>query len=446
MSNDISNGYSKKIQKVLKDKEIVYGCGINVGDDEGILMPKSCGDCDCLVLKLKSGYNIGVRYDKQEVKKLSEPVKMIKPKKMEFDPTKPRVSMIVIGGTISSKVDYKTGGVSALLDSEELLGQIPELKNIVNIHRVVVPFTRMGESVNYEDWQEIAKEVEKCLKDGDAGVIITQGTDSLHYTAAALSFMLPKIGKPVVIVGSQKSSDRGSSDGPMNLICAAHLVSQAKHLEVRGVGTCLHGSINDSYCLFILGTKVRKMHTSRRDAFRPVNSKPIAKIFPSGKIEVYQKDNFEFGVRADVKYEPKVALVKFTPGADPDIINYYVKKGYKGIVIEALGMGQVSVENWVRNKKDAWVPVIKKAIAKNVIVCFAPQTIYGRVNPNVYSEARQARDVGVVYLEDMLPETALVKLGWVLAHAKNLEESKKMMITNLEGEITERTEIDTFLV
>jgi glutamyl-tRNA(Gln) amidotransferase subunit D len=442
----MSNGYSKKIQKVLRDNEIVYGCGVEVGDEKGVLMPKSCGDDDCLVLKLKSGYNIGVRYDKQEIKKLSEPVKIPKPKKTEFDPSKPRVSMIVIGGTISSKVDYRTGGVSALLDPEEILGQIPELKGIVNIHKVVVPFTRMGESVNYEDWQEIAKEVEKRLKDGDAGVIITQGTDSLHYTAAALSFMLPKIGKPVVIVGSQKSSDRGSSDGPMNLICAAHLMAKAKELEIRGVGTCLHGSMNDNYCLFIRGTKVRKMHTSRRDAFRPINFKPIAKISLDGKIEVYEKDVFEFGVRADVKYEPKVALVKFTPGADPDIINYYVKKGYKGIVIEALGMGQVSVENWTRNKKDAWIPTIKKAIKKGVVVCFAAQTIYGRVNSSVYSEARQARDVGVIYLGDMLSEVALVKLGWVLGHAKNVEETKKLMITNLEGEITERTEIDTFLI
>jgi len=439
--------YSKKLVKELKKKEIVPGCKIRVGDKEGFLMPKSSGDPDFIVLKLGSGYNIGIRYGKKVgIEKLSEPEKRVKSLKMEFDPSKPRVSVIITGGTISSKVDYKTGGVTALLNPEEILTQVPELKNIVNIHKVVVPFTRMGESVNYQDWQVVAKEVEKRLKDGDAGVIVTQGTDSLHYTAAGLSFMLPEVCKPVVIVGSQRSTDRGSTDSAMNLICASHLIAKAKELGVRGVGTCLHGSMSDDYCLFIRGTRVRKLHSSRRDAFRSVNAKPVAKITPKGEIEVYEREKGEYGIRSDTKYEPKVALIKFTPGSDPDIINYYVKKGYRGIVIEALGLGQVSVANWVRNKKDAWVPVIEKAVKKGVVVCFTPQTIYGRVNSNTYSEARQAKEAGVIFLRDILSEVAWIKLSWVLGHVKDFEKVKELMLTNLAGELSyRRTGIDTFL-
>jgi len=443
-----NSNYSKKLKAALKKKDIVPGCAVFVNGKKGVIMPKAGGDCDCLVLKLKSGYNIGIRYDKNvKIEKLGEPVKITKLPKMEFDSSKPRISIIAIGGTISSKIDYKTGGVTTLLNPEELLCQVPELKKIVNVVKVVVPFTRMGESVNYQDWQVLAKEVEKRLKDGDVGVIITQGTDSLHYTAAALSFMLPNVGKPVVVVGSQRSTDRGSSDGAMNLICAAHLIAKANDLGVRGVGTCLHGSMSDDYCLFIRGTRVRKLHSSRRDAFRSVNSKPVAKITQKGEIEVYEKSGDDYKILSDTKYDPKVALIKFTPGADPDIINYYVKKGYKGIVIEALGLGQVSVENWVRNKKDAWVPVIDKAVKKGVAVCFACQTVYGRVNPYTYSEARQAKKSGVIFLRDMLSEVALVKLSWVLGHTKDLKKVEELMRTDLAGEITKgRTEIDTFLI
>jgi glutamyl-tRNA(Gln) amidotransferase subunit D len=430
--------YSKKIQGILKKNHIVPGCKIRVGEKEGLLMPKASGDGDVVVLKLKSGYNIGVR--SLDIEKLAEPARRINAKKVEYDPAKPKVSVIVTGGTISSKVDYNTGGVTALLDPNEIVGQIPELKEIINIHKVVVPFTRMSESFDYKDWQVLAKEVEKRLKAGDAGVIITQGTDILHYTAAALSFMLPNVGKPVVVVGSQRSTDRGSSDGAMNLICASHLIAQAKSLEIRGVGTCMHGGMSDDYCYFIRGTKVRKLHTSRRDAFKSVNAKPIARISLSGKIDVYQKDDFEFGIRADTKFEPKVALIKPIPGADPDIINYYVKKGYRGIIIEAFGLGQVASDQWVKDKKMSWTSVIRK-VSKKVPVFFAAQTVYGRLNPNVYSEAREAQAAGAVFLEDMLSEVAVIKLGWVLGHTKEMEKVKEMMVTNLAGEITERSEI-----
>jgi glutamyl-tRNA(Gln) amidotransferase subunit D len=447
----MTNGYSKKILSSLKKKKIAVGDTIKIisgkNTHKGLLMPKAIGNPDVLVIKLKSGYNIGK--DFSNIKKI-EKIKSLERKsekmeKLEFNTTKPKATMIITGGTISSKVDYKTGGVSALISPNELLSAVPELKDIVNLE-ITSPFTRMSESINYQDWQEMAKAIEKAIKKSD-GVILTQGTDSLAYTAAALSFMLPNCTKPVVIVGSQRSSDRGSSDAAFNLICASHLIAKAKELEIRGVGVCMHSSINDDFCFFLKGTKVRKMHSSRRDAFRPINAKPIAKIWPDGKIEIVEKlPSVNGKCKADTKFFPKVALVKFTPGSSPEILDFYTKKGYKGIIIEALGLGQISTARWTRNKKDAWVPALKKAIKKGVTVCIVSQTIYGRVNSKVYSEAREIHDAGAIFLRSTLSETAWIKLGWVLGHTKDPKKIRELMLTNLVGELSTRTEIDKFLV
>jgi glutamyl-tRNA(Gln) amidotransferase subunit D len=200
--------------------------------------------------------------------------------------------------------------------------------------------------------------------------------------------------------------------------------------------------MSDDYCIFTRGTKVRKMHTSRRDAFRPINDRPLAKVWPDGKIQKMQKvpARSKSGAKADTAFEPKVALIKSYPGRMPDIIDFYVGRGYRGLVLEATGLGQVPTYG-----KVSWVESIKKATEKGVLVCGAAETVYGRLNPNVYTEGRMLKEAGVLYLQDMLPETAYVKLGWVLGHTKSAEKAREMMVTNYAGEITERTLPGTFL-
>lgn len=410
---------------------------------EGIVMPST--DESLLILKLSSGYNLGIKLAKDiSVKKISASEKekqfSIKP------PVKkglPNISIIATGGTITSKVDYVTGGVSPLTKPEELLLATPELLDIVNIRRIISPFAIWSEDMTPVEWQAITKEVAKELNQKDiVGVIVTHGTDTLHYTAAALSFMLKNLNKPVALVGGQRSSDRGSFDGGMNLICAAHYCKS----NIAEAAIVMHGSSADNFCFASRGTNVRKMHSSRRDAFRPINELPLAKIFPDGKLEILnknfrqRKDNEK--VEADAKFENKIALVKYFPGADPAILEYFLEKKYKGLIVEAVGLGQVSTNP---KQKTVWVPALKKLIDAGIFVGFAPQCLYGRLDPYVYSAGRDLQEAGVVHLGSMLAETAFVKLGCVLPKAKSMEETKKLMLTNIAGELVQQISPESFL-
>jgi len=256
----------------------------------------------------------------------------------------------------------------------------------------------------------------------------------LHYTSAALSFFLKDLNKPVVLTYSQRSSDRASSDAALNLECAA-IASISDIAEVMLVG---HSNENDNFCYAMPGTKVRKLHSSRRDAFKVVNAEPIAKISPE-YLQKLSKHNLrnKNKVKLDNKFEEKIALIKFYPGQNPDILDYYVKNKYRGIVIEMTGLGHIATTNEARLN---WLPKLKEAQKKGLIICAAGQTIYGKLDPMVYSPGRELEKSGIIYLEDMLSETAFVKLGYVLAKTKNKEEIKKMMLTNIAGEINKRLE------
>lgn len=449
--------YSKQIQLALKKFKVGDRISItkNGKNYEGLLMPRAeLGDKESIVIKLDSGYNIGIRYGKgtkvekaakPEPKEIKEEVKFESGKEhfkeLKFDPNKPAVSLISTGGTIISRVDYKTGGVAALEKPEELLTNIPELKNIVNIKDVLTPFRKMSEDFNYKDWQALAELAARELNRNE-GVIVTHGTDTMHYTSAILSFMLKNLYKPLILVGAQRSADRGSSDAFMNLICSAY----ASVSEIAEVGVCMHSTIDDHSCQLMRGTKCRKMHSTRRDAFRSINEMPLAKIYPDGKIDIlnrnYKKRNNDQKVVADVKFEPKVALLKSYPGSEPEIMEFLVKKGYKGFVIEGTGMGHVPTD-----AEKSWIPQIKKLIKDGIPVVIAPQTIYGRINTNVYANLRVLyHEAKAIPAEDMMPEVAYLKLGWVLGHTKDLEKVREMMLTNIAGEITGRSEIETFLV
>ena len=408
----------------------------------GIFMPGS--NSEKTIIKLKNGYNFGILNKKiLQLKKTGTGKKLeIFPSlKLKQNQSLPSVSVIATGGTISSRIDYETGAVSSLMKPGQIFSLAPEIVDIVKIRKIESPFMKLSENMIPDDWKEIAQTTARLINQGDQGVIITHGTDILHYTAAALSFMLKNLTKPVVLTYSQRSTDRGSTDTTLNLICSAY-ASISDIAEVMLVG---HGESSDTFCLANRGTKVRKMHTSMRNTFRPINELPIAKIWPNGNIEIinnsYKKAQEAKGkVIADTKFEEKVALLKYYPGANPEIINYYINKGYKGLVIEATGFGHVCIEG-----KNSWLSSIEKAITSGLTICFAPQTIYGRLDPYVYSTGRKLFDAGVIYLGDMLPETAYVKLGFVLAHFKNPKDIKQEMLTNYAGELTKKIAPDTFL-
>jgi len=421
---------ARHVKVITRDKEY-----------EGILIESY--DPNIILLKLDGGYNIGI--EKKKVHKIQE----ISKEKIEEIPELkksskklPGISIISTGGTIASRIDYKTGAVKWLMKPEQILALSPGLLEIAQINEIKSPFIIASENMHPSKWCEIAKIAAELLnKEENKGIIITHGTDTLHYTAAALSFMLKNLNKPVVMTYAQRSSDRGSSDMALNIKCSAFM-ALSDIAEVMLVG---HATIEDDFCYALSGTKVRKMHSSRRDAFRPINTLPIAKIKENGNIEII-KDNFnkrdeKKKVIADAKFEERIALVKYYPGADSKIIDFYRDRGYKGLIIEATGLGHVGTEESNHN----WIPSIKKAIDSGMIICFAPQTLYGRLNPNVYAPGRKLLEAGVIFLEDILPETAYVKLGYILAIEKNREKIIKLMQTNIANEFNPRLNEKDFM-
>ncbi|MFT4303085.1 MAG: Glu-tRNA(Gln) amidotransferase subunit GatD [Candidatus Woesearchaeota archaeon] len=425
-----------KVQFKYKDKLMV-----------GILMPRSSMmDDDVLVIKLDNGYNIGLKKSEVSSMKVLEKHKVIKSnfKKLKKNPKLPNISILSFGGTISSKIDYTTGGVYADYTAEDFVAMEPSLMDFANIEAKKV-MSVMTEDIAWDEWKKIATAIHTEIKRDDVdGIVATVGTDTMHYITSAVSFFLRDLNKPVIFTASQRSIDRASTDAFMNLKCA---IISASSFDGAVIATCMHGTVNDDYCLLIRGTKVRKMHTSRRDAFRPINEQALAKVFPSGKIEIvnenYIKKSDVTGKKCilDAKYEEKVGLILQHPGLNPKIIDFYVDQGYKGLVIGATALGHVAV-----NGKFSLVDSLKRAKKKGVHIIISSQTVYGRVNPYVYTNLRKlSLDIGCIFVGDMLLETSYCKLGYVLAHAKDSQDVKKLMLTNISGEINDRHSINDFL-
>jgi glutamyl-tRNA(Gln) amidotransferase subunit D len=397
---------------------------------EGLLLPSP--ENGTILLKLDNGYNIG--FNKKEIVKLNV-IKKIERKEKEieiqFDNSKKNVAMVILGGTIAARLNPGKGGVDFVENPKDLFKYYPEIFEKVNVSKVEVPFMKGSENMDYKDWQKVGKVVCDLVNDKSIeGVIVTQGTDSLHFTSAALSFFLRDLGKPVVVTFSQRSIDRGSSDARLNLICASEVAVS----DISGVIVVGHANSDDEFCYGIPGTKVRKLHSSRRDAFKPINREPFVKVYKD-KIEFiseHNRRNDKLKCVYDGKFEEKVGLLKFYPGQESDILDYYVEKGYKGIVIEALGLGQIATSD----ARLSWIKKLKEVQKKGLVICMVAQTIYGRLNPLVYVTGRELLETGVIYLEDMLSETAFVKLGWVLGH-KNWDVKKKML-ENFSWELNDR--------
>lgn len=396
---------------------------------EGTLMPSQT---DRIVLKLKNGYNIGIKREstsitllekREEKKHPPEAIHIEKKKKDNL----PKISILSTGGTIASKIDYRTGAVTSQFSADDILRAIPELEEIANYNCRMI-YSILSENMRPSYWVELARAVYEEIKTGSDGVIITHGTDTMMYTAAALSFMI-ETPVPIVLVGSQRSADRPSSDNAMNAICAAKVATS----DIAEVSVVMHGSTSDDFCNIHRGTKVRKMHTSRRDAFQSINARPIGRVeYPSGEIKM-QSSFIKRGEKKLVihdKLESKCALIKYVTGASSESLLFHSGSGYKGIVIEGTGLGHVSTE---------WVPLIRTVTDAGIPVVITSQCMGGRVCDRVYDTGRDMLKAGAMEAEDMLSEVALVKLMWVLGETQDIKKVKVMMHTNIAGEITRST-------
>ena len=410
------------------------------GTFEGIILPRSETDDDRhIVLKLNSGYNVGVRVDNVlEIKEKGYKKANYKIPEKEFphDDSKPDVTLLGTGGTIASRLDYRTGAVIPTFSPGELYGAVPELADICNLNTITL-FGVFSENIGPEHWIILAKHIDEEIKSGVDGIVIGHGTDVMHYTSAVLSFMVQNSPVPIVCVGSQRSSDRPSSDAARNLISA---VRTAAYGDIAEVMICMFGSTSDQYDLLHRGTRVRKMHSSIRSTFRTIGDIPLAMVWPD-QFD-YLTDDFLTRDKQrkpiiDPVFEVKVSIVYYYPNMQPDIIDSLVDNGYKGIVIAGTGLGHV---NHIVNS------AIERAVKQGVVVVMTVQTLWGYVQMYVYETGRDLLDLGVIPLANMLPETAYCKLGWVLAHTTETEKVKAMMMAPINHELTEREPYNGYLI
>ncbi|MBI5680339.1 MAG: Glu-tRNA(Gln) amidotransferase subunit GatD [Methanobacterium sp.] len=425
-SAGVSIGDSVKIIK----KDICY---------EGMILDRSEeSDDKHIVLKLDNGYNIGLEIHDTKlelIKKGDKPKIELKPLDIEKDPTKQEVSIISTGGTVASVIDYKTGAVHPAFTADDLIRANPEILEHANIKGNAV-LNILSENMKPEYWVKSARAVADEINDGAYGVVVAHGTDTMHYTSAALSFILDTP-VPVVLTGAQRSSDRPSSDAFLNLLSS---VTAAKS-DIAEVMVCMHATDNDSFCSLHRGTKVRKMHSTRRDAFRSINVCPIAKV-QNGNISILDKET-EYKRRTDGEVilkdsiEPNVAFIKSYPGISGELIDYHVDKEYKGILLEGTGLGHCPEDI---------VPSIERATESGIPVVMTSQCLYGGVNMHVYSTGRKLISAGVISAGDMLPETAYVKLAWSLGQTDNLNEVRNIMQTSIAGELQDKLSLKHFLI
>ncbi|MFH0887583.1 MAG: Glu-tRNA(Gln) amidotransferase subunit GatD [Planctomycetota bacterium] len=444
MTNDIYKGYKGNAKEKLIEFNVKVWSDVIInttkGEFKGIVLPRSeSGDAEHIVIKLHSGYNTGININSitsiQEVG-YKEAIYKIPEKKFPYDPKKHNVTLLGTGGTIASRLDYRTGAVIPAFTPGELYGAVPELADICNLKTLKL-FGVFSENMGPEQYIATAQAIGNEIKAGVDGIVIGHGTDTMHHTAAILSFMVQETPVPIVIVGSQRSSDRPSSDAALNLINA---VTTAAKSDMAEVVVSMFGPTSDKYCLLHRGTRVRKMHSSYRSTFRTIGDIPIGSVSPTEFkffTDDYKKRRKDRNVKIDTAFCEKVAIVYYYPNMKPDMIESLIDNGYEGIVIAGTGLGHVN--------KPLYAP-LKKAVDKGITVLMTVQTLWGYVQMYVYDTGRDLMDLGIIPCENMLPEVAYMKLCWVLGHTKEPKKVKEMMLTPIAHETTEREPHDGYLI
>ncbi len=444
MNKDLYQGYRGAALSALKNFDVKVWSDVSLqtstGEFSGIILPRSeSADDQHVVLKLHNGYNVGINIGtileaeefgyKQAQYKIPE-------KEFPFDPKKPYVTLLGTGGTIASRLDYRTGAVIPAFSPGELYGAVPELADIANLKTIKL-YGEFSENITASHWAETAIACKNEIENGADGIIIGHGTDTMHYTAAALSYMVRETPVPIVMVGSQRSSDRPSSDAALNLINATWTAGCG---EIAEVMVCMFGPTSDEYALLHRGTRVRKMHSSYRSTFRTIGDTPLAKV-SNGTIDIIKKDHRKRDknrkTEIDTAYDDRVGLIYYYPNMKPDIVESMIDNNYKGIIIAGTGLGHVNKPLY---------PALRRAVENGIHIFMTVETLWGFVQMYVYDTGRDILDIGVHPGANMTPEAAYVKLIWVLGHTHDSDKVADMMLTPYAGEITEREPIDGYLI
>jgi len=411
------------------------------GEFRGLILPRNeTADDRHVVLKLETGYNVGIAA--QTILEITSKGRReahyhIPEREFPADPSKPRVTLFGTGGTIASRLDYRTGAVIPAFSPGELYGSVPELADLCNL-RTERLYAVFSENMGPEQWIGLARAVAREIEAGVDGIVVGHGTDTMHHTAAILSFMVQDPPVPIVMVGSQRSSDRPSSDAALNLI---HATLTAARSDIAEVLVCMFGPTSDRYGLLHRGTRVRKMHSSSRSTFRTIGDIPVALVSREEGVRAlrsdYRRRRGDRRVRLDAVFDDRVAIVYYYPGMKPDVLDALIERGYRGVVLAGTGLGHVNRPLY---------PALKRAFEAGVHVFMTVQTLWGYVQMYVYDTGRDLMSLGVVPAGNMLPEVAYMKLGWVLAHTDDREEVRRMMLEPIAHELTPREPPDGYLV
>lgn len=441
---DTYKGYKGDALEAMKKFGIrVWSDAVLTTDEdsfEGIILPRSeTADGDHIVIKMATGYNVGLRADRVlDAKEIGykEAHYKIPEKAFPYDPKKERVVLFGTGGTIASRLDYRTGAVIPAFTPGELYGSVPELADLCNLETEKL-FGVFSENMGPEEYMKLADRIGEEIRKGVRGIVVGHGTDTMHHTAAALSFMVQNSPVPIVMVGSQRSSDRPSSDAALNLI---HSVKTAADCDIAEVMVCMFGPTSDEYGLLHRGTRVRKMHSSYRSTFRTIGDIPLAMVNREGFTHLrddYRKRRNDRDVQINSVFDDRIGILYYYPNMKPDMMDMMVDNGYKGIIIAGTGLGHVNKPLY---------PALQRAKDAGVAVYMTVQTLWGYVQMYVYETGREMMDLGVIPLENMLPEAAYIKLGWALGRSDDLDEVKDIMLTPINGETTPREPYNGYLI
>jgi glutamyl-tRNA(Gln) amidotransferase subunit D len=444
-ARDELKGYRGRARAKLAEHGVRVWSQVRLTNDagstfEGVVLPRSeTLDDEHIVIKMTNGYNVGVHTSRvAAIVELGykEAVYKIPEKEFPVRPHLPRVTLLGTGGTIASRLDYRTGAVIPAFTPGELYGAVPELADICNLTTKKI-FGVFSENMAKDNYIVLAQAIGEEIAADAAGIVIGHGTDTMGHTAAILSYMVQDSPVPIVMVGSQRSSDRPSSDAALNLI---HAVRTAAYGDIAEVMISMFGPTSDRYALLHRGTRCRKMHSSYRSTFRTVGDIPLAMVSRDGFTYLtkdYVRRDPARRVKIDAVYDDRATILYYYPGMRPDLVDALVEKGYRGIVIAGTGLGHVNKPLY---------PALQRAIAAGVHVVMTVQTLWGYAQMYVYDTGRDLLDIGIVPLDNMLPETALMKLAWVLGHTDDREEVMRMMRTPIGHDITAREPHNGYLI
>ena len=442
---------SSEVPNVGSRVKLIVNTWNGSSEVEGVLLAPTTQEH--ITVKLVNGYNATHSISSIEsIENLGELPNIVGDSTVVVvDHSLPIVHILHTGGTIASKVDYTTGAVSARFEPEELLAAVPELASIAQIETKKLG-NMWSDDIRPQHWNRMAEAASSSFEEGAVGVVLTHGTDTMHISSAALAFAFSGSGgRPagrIAFTGSQRSSDRGSSDGAENLIAAVHWAAYGPTpTGVRdSTVIVMHDSADDGVISVNFGGAVRKNHSSKREAFSSVNQTPIATI-SSNRNEISMSISSDYGssdaiaarpISKPVPFDCDVKILQLIAGPhlQADQIVHAAKNGYGGILFWGTGLGHLPIDDPGDAPENTEVKeALSKYVADGGVAVITTQCLAGPVHLDVYSKGRDQQDLGVLgHGTNFIPEVAMVKLHYLLSREMSSEKVALAWSENLVGE------------